>query len=125
MPQTRDQRMAESVYRLVLPLKDQEAQRKKYGSLAHKLPVLIKTAGLAQALAFVESRGGDEGKLLLRHIAEVVQLTNLETLQSTVRKAELRKYIRLTQEILTALVWFKRFAQSVLKVEPGEENTNA
>ncbi|HNC45051.1 MAG TPA: type III-B CRISPR module-associated protein Cmr5, partial [Acidobacteriota bacterium] len=71
------------------------------------------------------TRGGDEGKLLLRHIAEVVQLTNLETLQSTVRKAELRKYIRLTQEILTALVWFKRFAQSVLKVEPGEENTNA
>lgn len=125
MPQTRDQRMAESVYRLVLPLKDQEAQRKKYGSLAHKLPVLIKTAGLAQALAFVESRGGDEGKKLLDHIADVVKLNNHNILQSTVRQAELRKYIRLTQEILTALVWFKRFAQSVLKVEPGEETTNA
>lgn len=122
MPQTRDQRMAESVYRLVLPLKDQETQRKKYGSMAHKLPVLIKTAGLAQALAFVESRGGDEGKKLLDHIAEVVKLNNHNTLQSAIRQAELRKYIRLTQEILTALVWFKRFAQSVLKVEPGQEN---
>lgn len=121
MPKTRDQWMAETVYQKIAPLKAHEAEAKKYGSLAHKLPVLIKTAGLTQALAFVEARGGEEGKTLLTHIAQVVNQKDLDTLQKAVRTAELQAYIRLTQEILAALVWFKRFAQSVLKVDPAND----
>jgi hypothetical protein len=30
-------------------------------------------------------------------------------------------YMWLTRQTLSALEWFKRFAQSVLKVDPGEE----
>lgn len=121
MPKTRDQWMAETVYQKIEPLKANDAEAKKYGSLAHKLPVLIKTAGLAQALAFVEARGGEEGKTLLTHIAQIVNQKDLDTLQKAVRTAELQTYIRLTQEILAALVWFKRFAQSVLKVDPTND----
>ena len=121
MPKTRDQWMAETVYHKLEPLQANEAEAKKYGSLAHKLPVLIKTAGLAQALAFVEARGGEEGKTLLTHIAQVVNQKDVDTLQKAVRTAELQAYIRLTQEILAALVWFKRFAQSVLKVDPTND----
>jgi len=91
-----------------------EDERRKYGSLAHRLPVLVRTAGLAQALAFVEARGSQAGEKLLAHIAEVVQ--EKELLKRS-REAELEEYMDLTRKVLDALVWYKRFAQSVLGVE--------
>lgn len=91
-----------------------EDERRKYGSLAHRLPVLVRTAGLAQALAFVEARGDKTGKELLAHIAEVVQ--EKELLKRS-REAELEEYLYLTRKVLDALTWYKRFAQSVLGVE--------
>ena len=41
------------------PLKnsdEQNPERKAYGSLAHRLPALIRTSGLASALVFIETR---------------------------------------------------------------------
>jgi len=113
---TRDQRYAEQIYQQVSQVP--EAERQKYGSMAHKLPILIRTAGLAQALAFVDSRGSDEQKKLLDHIAAVV---NEPDLVARSRTAELADYMRLTRNVLAALLWYKRFAQSVLGVEAGEE----
>jgi len=110
---TRDQRYAEQIYQQVSQVP--EAERQKYGSMAHKLPVLIRTAGLAQALAFVDSRGSDEQKRLLEHLAAVV---NEPKLLERSRTAELADYMRLTRNVLAALVWYKRFAQSVLDVDP-------
>jgi CRISPR-associated protein Cmr5 len=117
---TRDQRYAQQIYQQVCQVP--EVQRQKYGSMAHKLPILIRTAGLAQALAFVESRGSDEHKKLLEHLAAVVNEPNL--LERS-RTAELADYMRLTRNVLAALAWYKRFAQSVLGVAPGEEAEGA
>jgi CRISPR-associated protein Cmr5 len=135
MMQTRDQQLATEVYNCVEQVKekypDEKAPyRKRYGSMAHKLPVLIRTVGLAQALAFVQARGKkDAHKKLLDDLAAVISAQNGETLDAstgetlatTSRTASLHDYMRLTQHVLAALLWFKRFAQSVLKVEPGEE----
>ncbi|MGB4459886.1 MAG: type III-B CRISPR module-associated protein Cmr5 [Bacillota bacterium] len=70
--QTRDQKYAVEVFKQVSELADspEVAKRRKYGSMAHRLPILIRTAGLAQAVSFVESRGDDAQKLLLRHLGE-------------------------------------------------------
>ena len=118
--QTRNQKYARKIYEQVAAISD-PAEAKKYGTMAHKLPVLIRTAGLAQALAFVDSRGTPEQKRLLAHLAELLSLTDADTLLEQSRIAELPEYIRLTRQVQAALVWYKRFAQSVLGVEAGEE----
>jgi CRISPR-associated protein Cmr5 len=122
---TRDQQYATLAFEKVNAFQTattDEAKQKKYGSMAHKLPVLIRTAGLSQSLAFLDARGSEEQQQLLQHLAETIGATNSATLLSRVRAAELGEYMRLTHDAQTALLWFKRFAQSVLKVESGEQD---
>jgi len=127
--QTRDQKLAAAVYERVAYFKEdpdkKDSYRTAYGSMAHKLPVLIRTAGLAQALAFVQARGKDAHKDLLNDLAHVINAEDGEKLATRSRTAPLPDYMRLTQHALAALLWFKRFAQSVLEVEPGEEGEDS
>jgi len=117
--QTLDQRYSASAYEQVLPIK-KEKEYKKYGAMAHKLPILIHTAGLAQALEFVNSRGEPIQKRLLEHLAITIGQVDTKTLLGTVKSAPLSGYIRLTRQILAALLWYKRFAQSILEVDVTE-----
>lgn len=125
--QTREQKYADSAFRQISA--DVENKRssyqKKYGSMAHKLPVLIRSAGLAQALQFVESRGSDEQKVLLKHLANTIGCTSKAELLDKSRSEDLNGYIHLTEKTLGALLWYKRFAQSVLNVEAGENEENS
>lgn len=120
---TRNQEYAAKIFEQVIQVRDglEKDERNKYGSLAHRLPVLIRTAGLAQALAFVDARCGAAGERLLEDIATVVKVVKKEKLLERSRKAELAEYMRLTRNILAALSWYKRFAQSVLGVEAGAD----
>ncbi|MDQ3012023.1 MAG: type III-B CRISPR module-associated protein Cmr5 [Acidobacteriota bacterium] len=102
------------------------------------MPVLIRTAGLAQALAFVDARGSEAHKLLLAHLAQLVFMTAPSELKEKLmsarderaklecyrefllersRAAELEEYRTLTQRAMAALLWYKRFAQSVLEIK--------
>jgi len=124
---TREQKRAAKAFELMEPLAGKNAA-KKYGTMAHKLPVLVKSAGLTQALHFVESRGSEEQKTLLDHLAEqlcdakLLKQNSKEALLKEVRTASLQNYIRLTQETLAVLLWHKRFTQSLLKVDASEDN---
>lgn len=93
--------------------------RKKYGALAHKLPILVRTAGLAQALAFVDSRD-KVSQQLLEHLAQVVGGYGKDDLLRASREAELQEYTYLTRRTMLALKWYKRFAESVLEVSATE-----
>ncbi|MBA2395426.1 MAG: type III-B CRISPR module-associated protein Cmr5 [Ktedonobacteraceae bacterium] len=117
--QTLDQQYSATAYTQVLAIK-KEKDYKKYGAMAHKLPILIHTAGLAQALEFVQSRGEPIQKRLIEHLAVTIGQGNTETLLQTVRNTSLSGYIRLTRQILAALLWYKRFAQSILDVDVTE-----
>ena len=125
--QTRDQRYAEKIFGQVSQLLQKpKSEQKQYGSMAHKLPVLIRTAGLAQALAFVAVSKKLPHKQLLEDLAQAI--AHLNGGQQTAaqfwekcRTAPLGDYMKLTHEALAALLWYKRFAQSVLDVEPGDE----
>ena len=157
---TREQRYAAAVFKRIEQfINKDEVTRKKYGSLAHKLPVLIRTAGLVQALIFVQARNKEDTnekqspqRQLLRDLASVLAVTSIlegaepflqeDTLDQQKQKdrqrlaffiersreADFEEYMRLTEGALETLLWFKRFAQSELKVELGdevEENRNA
>jgi CRISPR-associated protein Cmr5 len=120
--QTRDQKLAGKIFVQVSEIaKLSEASRKKYGSMAHKLPVLIRTAGLVQALAFVDARGEPAQHTLLDHIAQVMGFKERGELLEKSRTATLDDYMHLSQQTMNALLWYKRFAQSVLGVEQGME----
>lgn len=111
---TRTQWLAAQAYEQVCSISGAPGtEQRRYGSMAHKLPVLVRKAGLAQALAFVQSRGTPEG-ILVAHLAEVV---GEPALLARSRTAELAEYMRLTRNVLAALEWYTRFAQEVLGVD--------
>jgi CRISPR-associated protein Cmr5 len=125
--QTREQRYATTIYQQAndfkqTMLKEHGSEIKakpeidQYVSMAHQLPVLVRTVGLAQALTFIEARGSKNQKLLLDHLAEVTGKSPRSELAKAAREDDLPAYMRLTQQVMAALVWYKRFAQSVLDV---------
>lgn len=97
-----------------------KATRKKYGGMAHKLPILIHDAGLAQAVAFVQSRDNQPQQQLLDDLARTVGLADGAALADRSRTAPLAGYMLLTRRALAALVWYKRFAESVLDVSQAD-----
>ena len=116
--QTRDQQYALSAYKRVSVVSKKDKQfYETYGAMAHKLPILIRKAGLAQALSFVEAKATDKAaysSLLTDLRATVERNENLATLA---RSVELADYILLTKQVMDALLWYKRFAQSILGID--------
>lgn len=124
--QTLDQQYADCVRKQVLKIKkeyenkkEQEADYKKYGAMAHKLPILIYTAGLVQALEFVNTRDSIHRRLL-GDLAQTIGQPDVEALLAASRGPSLSAYMLLTQRTLAALLWYKRFAQSILDVDASE-----
>jgi CRISPR-associated protein Cmr5 len=125
-----DQTRANLAWEHITTVKNDKSDKQKttYGSTVHGLPTLIRSAGLSQALHFVLSRNKPEATLVLDHLS--VQLTRVDknitdyqTLLQVVRKADLGRYLRLTQETLACVNWYKRFVQGVLNVDATDEGT--
>ena len=119
---TRDQRYAAVIYGQVNEvLSRNEREQEDYDRWAKHLPALVKKAGLAQALSFAQAKANSEagGKLLLDHLQTAINKIGGRQidLMERSRKAELSEYLWLTQQVMTALLWYKRFAQSVLEVK--------
>jgi len=128
---TREQKRASFAYEKVKQYEQNENVRKDYGSMALRFPALLRSAGLVQAIAFVKARGNEAHKRFIHDFAAVLAKLNganssgkeaFDDLFKQARTAELPEYLRMTREALAVADWFKRFAQSVLKVEPGEED---
>jgi len=102
-----------------------DEDRKKYAAIVHKLPSLLRTAGLCQTLEFVHSRKGAY-QVPLSHLA--AQLTRshpplkggVTELLAVSRQADLPLYQRLTHEAIACADWYRRFVQSVLKIDPAD-----
>jgi CRISPR-associated protein Cmr5 len=115
---TREQAYAADVFKRVSDIKHNSPSKiSRYGAMAHQLPLLIRTAGLVQALTFVSGRKDEGLNQLLHDLAQTVKQENAEKLIATSRNAPLAQYMRLTQQTMAALLWYKRFAQSVLEID--------
>lgn len=119
---TLEQKMAKEIYDQIKQRKEDSTQANEYGAMAHRLPVLIRQAGLVQALAYVAARGKPGAKQLLTDLAQVLEYPSGEALLEASRTADLLEYMSLTHKATVALTWYKRFAQSVLDVDPTEES---
>jgi len=124
MPRTRDQRRAGLVFENVRHVEGAPIH-KKYGALCLSAATLVRTAGLVQALAFYKAKNEAHHQRLLDHLEtelrDIGMLAGDSDLLNQVIQSDLVAYMRLTQETIALCQWHKRFAQSVLKAEPGEE----
>ncbi len=95
-----------------------ETQRTRYGGLCHKVPVMIRTCGLCQTVAFMESKKAKEKshERMLEHIAAILG-ADASGLATAVAKMPTVEYMHKTRLLLEALVYYKRFAVSILKAE--------
>ncbi len=121
--QTRDQKYAIDIFGRVSKVsKEKKEYQNIYGGMSHKLPILIRTAGLAQALSFVEAKANKVNALqqLLKDLSATVEQQDLPAVARNTK--ELSAYIRLTQQVMAALLWYKRFAQSVLDVDASNRD---
>lgn len=103
-----------------------KADQKRYGSMAQKLPALIRSAGLCQALHFVKSRGKAPLHTLLHHLAVQLKrvdatISDMDSLCEKAREAELPEYVWLTRETLASVSWYGRLARSEWGVFPGDD----
>src|SRR5689334_14036989 len=128
-----DQQRAILAHEHIMLVKDwPDERRKKYGGMVYRLPALVRSAGLSQALHFVSSRKSkmNDEKLVLEHLA--IQLRHVDSgitdgkkLLEAVRKATLPKYLTLTREALACVDWYRRLVQSELGIEPGERDDDS
>ena len=116
---TRSSVVASAVLTRVTAHKGREASfATEYGGLAEKLPMLIRTAGLSQAMLYAEVRATKTGQNKLRE--DLIAVLGLpENAIAVLVKDTLIEHMQHTRQALAALVWFKRFSQSVLDYKPG------
>lgn len=104
-----------------------------YGGLCHSFPVLVRTCGLAQAVAFSLAKsasGNARGKAhrtLLEHVGQMIGVKpDPAAVVAAIQEAGTLEYMQQTRRVLDACIYFKRFAVSILKAESArdaEENT--
>lgn len=123
---TRAQKDMEKAHGLIQEVSGTGAEVKKiYGGLCHSFPVMVRTCGLCQAIAFSKDKatsGGDRGQahsLLLKHVANLIGLKPDSLLQN-ILDANAKEYMFYTRRILSAWIYFKRFAVSILDVDSGQ-----
>jgi len=118
--QTLEQKRATSAW-MHLEQVTTDTQRKKYGTLARKLPAMIQMNGLGGTLAFLMSKGqtdlNDAHNMIARHLSEWI-LTQpgippgYTDLMHMVRAADMSVYRRATTEAIEYCIWLKRYAEA-------------
>ncbi len=123
----RDMELALNCVREVATNPDKDVHR-YYGGLCHSFPVMVRTCGLCQAVAFSadkaqsnDSNRAEAHQLLLNHVARILELPP-QSLLNEILAADAATYLLYTRRVLNAWVYFKRFAVSILKVESGGES---
>ncbi len=89
-------------------------QKKEYASFAKRFPALVHSSGLAQAIAFAQSRGTGQSDKVLEDVASVLLNPGTpDQLGEKARKATVVEYMRLTHEVIQVASWVKRFAEAI------------
>jgi CRISPR-associated protein Cmr5 len=97
-----------------------------YRSLAKGLPAMIMKSGLCQTLAFHTDKKTSKDKAraeaheyLLHHIGKILGVK--DPLEAVQKSGDVIAYMHQTKQVLEAIIYFQRFAVSMLKVEKEEQ----
>jgi CRISPR-associated protein Cmr5 len=127
---TREQQRAEKVYQQITHIQDSKMDwAEDYGRICLSFPAFVFQCGLCQAVAFGQSKSDarDQGRKKAFHqfltdLASAVGYGSLDAFADEVRRADIGKYQHLTREVMALSNWYKRYAEAILKVEPGSED---
>ena len=98
-------------------------RQKKYKTSAKKLPVLIKTNGLGQALAYIQTRDDTLYQQLARWLGDKGLIERNDDLVRAVINMKSDMYRRVTTETLALLNWVRRFVDGLMpKVEEDNDS---
>jgi len=110
-----------------------DKERKTFGGLCHSFPIMVRTCGLCQALAFSIDKATVSGNgpsdiniahhLLLDHTGWLLfdRVASQDEVLRRVREGSVVDYMLDTRRVLSAWVFWKRFAVSILKVENARD----
>lgn len=126
MPATQSQKWAQMAHRHMtktdrVGIKE---KKEKYGGLWMRLPFLVMTNGLSQAVAFVASKVKDdrpECTWVLSDIAEILGY-GANTVQTQVQAIQTtQEYALATRKVLDASIWYKRYAEGIYGLDPASD----
>jgi CRISPR-associated protein Cmr5 len=108
---TKEQDRAQKAYKCLLP------ERKvgdEYRQFAKKFPALVHSCGLAQAVAFAQSK---DKNIYLDDLASVMgilkgKLSGGQILAEISRTVDLIEYQQKTEEAIDCATWIKRYAEA-------------
>jgi len=116
-----------------------KANKKSYGALAHKLPMLIMQNGMAQATGFLWAKGSNEHLKLMDDLAQVIRAgaydfphpstndlgENGKALHRHILESNIQQLTHLTRIALDASGALRRYVQGVMHIDAtGEEQGN-
>ena len=127
--------VAREAYARVAARRD-DSNKKDYGALAHKLPGMILSNGLAQATGFLLAKGRSEPSSphsrLLNDLNAVIRAAGAgghgvggASLHQQVIGADLQQTLLLTRRALAASSWIKRYVQGVLHINATGGSTDS
>lgn len=105
-----------------------KAQQKKYATAVYQTISLVKRSGLVQALEFMVALTNDAKREQAIKLQDQLgqQMKRLfndihdgASLRRKARSVELQPYMALTRELMSSLLWYQRFVQSIIKVSRG------
>lgn len=128
MTKTRAQEDMERAAEAVIAVSEQPTEvHTIYGSLCHSFPIMVRTCGLCQAVAFsaakaqaADSHRQTAHRLLLNHVGAVIGAganADANTVLRYIQSVDASQYIFYTRRLMAAWIYYKRFAVSVLSVE--------
>jgi CRISPR-associated protein Cmr5 len=107
---TKQQERAQKAYKCLSPDKNVGDE---YRQFAKRFPALVHSCGLAQAVAFAQSK---DKNVYLEDLASVMGISNSLELAKISRTVDLVEYQQKTQEAIECATWIKRYAEATEEV---------
>lgn len=110
--------------------KSGEDDQKRYATVIYQCIPLIHNSGLVQTIEFLRALSNKQkqkqAEVFLGQLAEHLgsvdgKVKDIKSLAERARTAPMADYMLLTREAMAALVWFRRFVQSILKLDPSQD----
>jgi len=103
---TKQQDRAKRAYKCLLPVKNVSDE---YRQFAKRFPALVHSCGLAQAVAFAQSK---DKNVYLDDLASVMEVSNGQELAKISRTVDLVEYQQKTEDAIDCATWIKRYAEA-------------
>lgn len=123
MMKSLDAHYAKVAWKTINSLDENQARKESFKSVCKQFPSLVKLNGLRLTLAFFEAKKAE-------HKEYCLYLTGLndalgQTISSDSIGEQAAEYRRITEKVMRASIWFKRYAESMLDHDVADEPQEA